>query len=145
MIAGTIRVVGIPVRLRGHVVERYIERVKPALDQAGALEDLQHIAECASFGPPPEWTHERIDGPSLGQSFERWLLLGDDIAFALEPSRDGGYLAITCITRTGISDLTRQNRARRRAGGGRKIGPVARWNRERRGAWRSELLEELAP
>jgi hypothetical protein len=107
---------GRPVRLRDHAVDRYIERVKPALDRHGAVEDLARlIRACAEITGPPCWLNGLdFDGHKMGRAFADWLCLGDDVALPLLPSDDGGCMAVTCIARGGISDTAQRHRAHRR-------------------------------
>lgn len=144
MTRGTLIVEDVTVHLRDHAVDRYVERVKPALDRPAAIKDLEHVAELARLGERPDWTHQRFDAPSLGECFVCWLLIGDDIAMPLEPAVDGSFTAMTRITSSGISEAARERRAQaRRAAAGRRDGPRDH-KPERRGAWRDDVWKELA-
>ena len=99
-----------------HAIERYRERVKPALDFDPAKLELEALLEIA--GPfetePPEWM--RGEQPEN----DGFIELSDGIVAAIQ----GGYVA-TILTRSGASSVYRQRRnenkaAKKRARRGRK-------------------------
>lgn len=114
-VVGMVTVASRPIRIRLHAVERYVERVKPALSIDQAAEDLKQLARtCGRIGRRPAWSSDRLDAPGLGLAFTEWLLLGDDVALPLLASDDGGALAVTCIARGGISEAAANDRGERR-------------------------------
>lgn len=96
----------------GHCIERFHERVRPALSAYVAASELFRLmATFGEFSPsPPGWAADATEA-------EGWLLLGEDIAL---PLRDGR--AISCLTRSGYSESERDyhTRAKRRARSARR-------------------------
>lgn len=98
-----------------HAVDRYIERVRPALDRTQALRELIALAAAAEIvDSPPAWYLNE-------QPVDVFLTFGD-VVFPVQ--RDGQRLvAVTCVTRGLASVAWRQarnewhaqQRARRRA------------------------------
>lgn len=89
-----------------HAVERFIERVRPALDVDSARDELMSLAASGQVhvGPPP-W-RRRAD------TFLH-LALGD-LDFPLDADRRGeGLVATTCISRS-LPPIGHVGRARRR-------------------------------
>lgn len=120
---------GADLRLTEHAVERYAERVRPSLERPQVEAELRRVLPHASWGERPDWHY---DGGGLGAIADRWLLLGDGIAFAVQ-----GRIAVTCITRSVRSEKARarsnafkQQRRRSRAHARRGLG--ARPERGRR-------------
>jgi hypothetical protein len=136
-IAGGFTAAGQHVAYTRHVIDRYRERVKPALDLRKAREDLALLAQrCGQFTEIPEWLdlHEdRLTGWAT-----RWLMIGDDIAIPLQEDRTmpGGqcWLAVSCLTRGGRSDLSK---AKRSAARRRHFKQTAKTGRQREGRARA--------
>lgn len=113
-VVGSVRIDGRAVRLRAHAVDRYIERVKPALDRPAAVEDLARLVQaCARIDGAPGWMRGG-DLSRLVSEFAQWLWIGDDVALPLLPSDDGGFLAVTCVARGHISESAQAHRAHMR-------------------------------
>lgn len=116
-LAGVVHVRGQRVAFTRHVIDRYRERVKPALTLGLAAADFVLLAKgCGVIVPTLAWAHTLPGGEQSGLSrdTERWLMIGDDIAISLITSTRGGWLAGTCVTRGGISEITRNARSRGR-------------------------------
>lgn len=84
-----------------HALDRYRQRVKASLSRDQALSDLLLLKESATIGPAPEWVEMGREG-LLGTSIDTWLFYGDDISFPIQDT-----MAITCVSRGSISDITR--------------------------------------
>ncbi len=96
-----------PVVLRLHAIKRYRERVKPALGQAAAKEDLQRLMDGAELVDDLDWAYE------WGGYHDGFLVLSDGIALVLL-HEEGELRAITCLTRAGLSPDHRKARNERR-------------------------------
>jgi hypothetical protein len=99
------------VEVSAHAIERYAERVKPGLDlQAAECEVLAVIANHAVLiEVAPAWV---IPNEVSGKA-TLWACVGDGIVFALAqpPQNPGGlWYAVTCITRSCVSEQTRERR-----------------------------------
>lgn len=95
---------GRPFHLTEHAVDRYQERVRPALSPEAAKADLLRlIAACGRQGTPPEWA---ISNEYVTDWF---LFIGDDVCL---PIHKGS--AVTCLTRGGLPELTRARRNERK-------------------------------
>lgn len=96
-----------------HAAIRYRDRVRPALSVDAARKELRHLIQLGTVGPRPSW-------PCGEERFgQRYLLIGDDVAFPIED----GYL-VTCVVRGAISPTARQRRRDARKRGQRKRGSV---------------------
>ena len=104
-----------------HCERRFQERCRPTLELAAAARELRRlIAEHGVFvSDPPAWLARR-----QAQEADAYLLIGADLVLPLRRAASGpGPVALTCLTRTGISEAARefrnrraqQTRARRRA------------------------------
>lgn len=116
-IVGRVIVPGIGrVCLSRHCVERYLERVKPALSFGQAVEDLQGLlSRCASLAERPGWIRPEQDEARQGEIC-RWLLLSDDIALPVVRSSNGRMdVIVTCLARGHIGEAARERRAQRRS------------------------------
>lgn len=108
MAVAQIRVCGRTLHLREHAVERYHERVRPALTLEQATAELLHVIEFASWTRVrPEW--HKIGDAVADRPTDAWLLLGDGVAFPVH-----GNSIVTCVTNAGGSPATRERRAERR-------------------------------
>jgi hypothetical protein len=94
-----------------HALRRYVERVRPGLDEARAVEDLSNVAEHAKIvvTPPPWYT------PPASHVAERYLEVGDMIL----PLREnhvwpGRWHAMTCLVRPSAARRRRDPRSRSR-------------------------------
>jgi hypothetical protein len=91
-----------------HAVQRYQERVKPALSVVKAKLELEVLVaqfghDCLQAIPPP-WV-----APEAHAGAQSYLLLTDGVAFAVKD----GFL-ITCLVRGGMSEEKRQARLARK-------------------------------
>lgn len=115
-----------PVKVTTHAVERYRERVKPALTYDQAFEDVvRMLRQHATFiDELPGWAWQLPDGIELDEEllrdFAAVALIGGDIALPLIDKGDV-LLAVTCLARSGLPDgarrhvnMTKQRRRRRR-------------------------------
>ena len=101
--------------LTKHVLDRYIERVKPHLDRSRAEAELHALVGLAGTPnvAPPAWASHCADRAHLGDA-GLFLAISDGIVLALVPDVTRGVpvlLAVTLLTRTGMSS---EYRARRR-------------------------------
>lgn len=86
-----------------HAVERFHERVRPALTSYQAAAELFRLMVAVgelSMAPPAWARRDEHDGAA-------WILLGPDIALPVEHG-----MAITCIARSGYSEVARDHRTR---------------------------------
>lgn len=113
-----------------HALERYGERVMPALDGPPLFEQLRRVMLLA------EWTTVQPDWLVNPEPTDGWLVLDGSIVFPVR----GGWL-MTCLTRHAPSDAGRERRREYRAdtwdrapapGRRKKHGKVARDERRRR-------------
>ena len=97
----------IEIRISDHCVDRYIERVKPALSIEQAEADLERLVGLAGIAAePPAWHEER----SLLES-DGYVVICDEIALPLQRAHDAGvFVATTCVTRTSVSGKARAKR-----------------------------------
>lgn len=101
-----------------HAVERFIERVRPGLEVTRAQSELDHLLWLADYVfEAPEWLASRAR-----QRAPMYAVIAD-IVLPLQIGRDrSSLIAVTCLTRGGLSDpaRARRNDARiRRAAGSR--------------------------
>jgi len=92
-------------RITDHAIERYCERVKPALSLLKCKLEMEGLIERFGGQPqdaPPPWLNE--DPAKVGRA--RYLLLTDDIAFAIV-----GRLVTTVLVAGGCSEETKAYRA----------------------------------
>ena len=80
------------VRFSHHAVERYRERVRPALDVDGAFRELLSLVSAAAevVSEPPQWC-------PWGSAACGYLVIGD-VVFPLI-ARPGVHVATTCLTK----------------------------------------------
>jgi hypothetical protein len=104
------------IQVSQHAVDRFVERVRPALDVGEARHELERlIDQCGQIGDRPDWQDHRAD------LCERWLWIGPDICLPVQ--RD---LAITVLVRGLVPDQHRRNlnqakQAARRAARSRRL------------------------
>lgn len=110
-----------------HCIERFHERVKPALSPYAAAAELFRLM--ADFGrlstQAPSWAEDASEP-------EAWLLLSDDIALPISGGR-----ALSCITRSNFSqgERTYRSRAKKTAKGAKRSagrGDTRNLKRERK-------------
>ena len=105
------------VYMTDHALERYRDRVRPHLEDDVALHrDAYRLVEVCGVltERAPEWANlQYTDEPNEPDA---WLVCGD-VAFvlAVDRQRPSRLVALTVITRGGISELARTNRNRRRS------------------------------
>lgn len=84
----------VEVKFAAHAVERYCERVRPALGYPQACLQLQGAASCSRLtSRRPQWA----SGNAV-----LWLTMGDDVAFVVDVSSQGeggALVAKTCLTK----------------------------------------------
>lgn len=96
--------------LTEHAIERYHERVKPALAPEQARREAITLARRAEpTRDRPRWWYQRQGDDVL----EAWAYVTEGIAFGLV-KRDNGWVALTCCTAGGMSDVVREARRRRK-------------------------------
>lgn len=90
------------VRFTRHAISRFVERVRPGLDEAAAARELRHLSDVATVV---------TQGPSwYGGSCSMWLDLGD-VMFPLDVDRSDREQLVAC---TCLAPNTRR-RSRRRS------------------------------
>jgi hypothetical protein len=94
-----------------HAIERYVERLRPALTKKAARRELVALCEVA------EVVTERPAWLGLGEATDGYLLLGDDVVLPVMRGKTG-WVAMTCMTRGGLAPSER--RARNRAAKARR-------------------------
>ena len=94
-----------------HAIERYVERLRPALTKAAARRELVRLCEVA------EITADRPGWLGLGEATDAYLLIGEDVALPVMRGHTG-WVAITCMTRGCLAPSER--RARNRANKARR-------------------------
>lgn len=100
----------LPVTFSNHAIERYRDRLRPALSIDQAKLELERISAHSVFDTDgPSWM--TVERKERNNSF---LEIGD-AAFPLEPSDDGETLvAKTCLVRGSLSPQARDRRNRMR-------------------------------
>lgn len=94
--------------LTRHAIERYIERVKPALNERAAEKELSILVDAAGeAGPKPTWLYLP---PEVTQAADLYLTLSDGIAAPV-----AGALVLSVITRGGSNPTHRANKNKSRA------------------------------
>src|SRR4051794_10957050 len=101
------------VHLSAHAIDRFHERVRPALERPAAAAELERLAEVGAIvRDEPDWLHASPDAGG-----EAYLLLCEDIVLPLTWSRfRGQWVARTCIARGGNSEKARVRRNSRACG-----------------------------
>jgi hypothetical protein len=119
--------------LSAHACARYVERIRPALERDAAARELARLIweQGRIVADPPAWLAER----QRAEPADAYVLVGDELVLPLRVA--GGRfpvaVAVTCLYRTGISELTRQRRnGTRRALGARRRELRAGGRRPRR-------------
>ena len=114
-----------PLPLRGgriymtrHALERYRERVRPHLDAHADLHrDICRLVRCAGelADEPPAWVNGNWDAEQVIDP-RGWVVCGDVcMPLAVDRDRPNRWVALTVLTRGGISDEARASRNRHRA------------------------------
>jgi hypothetical protein len=94
-------------RVTNHAVERYIERVKPALEFEAAMHEIRALTPSAEFSESrPAWAAATNEPDSEG-----YLVVCDSFAFPVV----NGHLT-TCLTRCGMSQEARAGITQRKRG-----------------------------
>lgn len=97
----------VAIRLSDHAVIRYRERVRPGLEHGQAHRDLERLLRYGFISSrAPLWLHT-----TQAQRSAYYLIVGD-IVLPLDPyPRDRQRLvALTCLTRGGLSNAARASR-----------------------------------
>jgi hypothetical protein len=91
-----------------HAVEQYRERIRPALDLAGARVELARLVPSGEIREqPPDWARSAGGKPY-------YLVIGDALALPLAPQH-GRWVTTTCLVQTTLTPRRREERTRRRA------------------------------
>ena len=102
----------VTVDLSRHAVERFQERVRPALMLGRAEDELARLVASAELtGVCPGWvSQEERERPA-----DAFAVLSDGVCLILYEERPGVFSAVTCIARYALSEETRgrRNAARR--------------------------------
>jgi hypothetical protein len=95
------------VELTGHSIERFRERCRPALDFAAAKRELKRLVASHAVvdAEPPEWFAGRAR-----MSAEAFIVISEEIVLPVRTSSTRYAFAVTCVTRTGLSDKSRAYR-----------------------------------
>jgi hypothetical protein len=99
------------IHLTRHAVERFQERVRPALEFADAETELAKLALVGELiNEPPRWHADRC------AQIAPWYLVIGDVLLPLNAHRSdpGEFVATTCLTRGTYSDDARRRRRNRR-------------------------------
>src|SRR4051794_30143291 len=99
------------IQLTRHAVERFQERVRPALQFADAEAELAKLALFGElFDRPPRWHADTC------AQVAPWYLVIGDVLLPLKAhcSQPGEFVATTCLTRGVYSDDARHRRRERR-------------------------------
>jgi hypothetical protein len=97
------------VTLSKHAIERYVERVKPALSFEQATVELHRLLEvCPIVDEPPVWVIWQGE-PPVG-----WALVSDGICVPLSRHHSGQWMAITLTVRAACSPTHRETRKKHR-------------------------------
>jgi hypothetical protein len=89
-----------------HAVQRFVERVRPGWEPAPARAELDRLLNVAEFVfEAPDWLATRAR-----QRAPMYAVIAD-VALPLPPGNDGASLvAVTCLTRGGLSEPARERR-----------------------------------
>jgi hypothetical protein len=98
------------VTLSNHCVNRFHERVRPALEVLHARAQLEYLIEHGKIEKaPPDWMAR-----TMRQKADAYLVVGTDLVLPLVAAGPlGEMVAKTCISRGGISEQARQRRSAR--------------------------------
>jgi hypothetical protein len=117
-------VLGLPVLALPHAVVRFNERVRPGLATGDARDELERLLDIADYAfEPPEWVSLR----SCSRA-PVYAVIGD-VAIPLQIGHNGANLvAVTCLTRGGLSQPARERRnaLRRRRNAGLQSSALRR-------------------
>ena len=108
--------------LTEHAVAQYRERVRPALELAGARAELAQLVLTGQILPePPDWTRAAIPKPF-------YLVLGGSLALPLAPQA-GRWVTTTCLVNATLTARRRQERQQYKAAraAGKRARRRARW------------------
>lgn len=99
--------------LSAHAIERYCERVKPALEVPQVIAELERLfAATEATSVCPGWA------PADGRHTDEWIVIADAIVFPVI-----GPLIVTCLTRGASGERVRAARARARQDRSEDRGP----------------------
>ena len=97
--------------LTKHALERFHERVRPALDPDAAGRELERLAQSAPLAEVPAWYAEHIvedvEPPDAAAELAPGVVL-------LLCRHGRALVAVSCVTRSGLSDAARTARNRRK-------------------------------
>jgi hypothetical protein len=108
--------------LTEHAVAQYRERVRPALELAGARAELAQLVLTGQILPqPPDWTRAGSPKPF-------YLVLGGSLALPLAPQA-GRWVTTTCLVNGTLTSRRRQERQQSKAAraAGKRARRRARW------------------
>ena len=96
------------VRVSDTAVRRYVDRVKPGLDELTARNELEHLVEHVAHlsDTAPAWARD-------AHPRTHYLLVGDAIVLPLAYDHKGDWAATDCLTSGRLTD--RERRARNAA------------------------------
>lgn len=96
------------IHFSNHAIDRYRERVKPAMQRNHVKRELKHLATLATMTEaPPDWI-----GNKPSEDPHRYIEITDGICFSLVKVPDG-WLATTCLIRGGHINKYRKPKPRR--------------------------------
>jgi len=94
--------------LSSHAIERYRDRVKPHLTFEEAGDELRRLVRHATISSQrPSWTNDEREDAT-------YAVLSDGIVLVVLSDQYAARIAVTCLTRGGVSDEARAKRNRRR-------------------------------
>ncbi len=94
--------------LSAHAIERYRDRVKPDLTFEEANAELRRLLRTAAVvSELPSWSNDQHEDAT-------YAVLSDGIVLVVLSDQYAAGVAVTCLTRAGVSDRTRAKRNRRR-------------------------------
>ncbi len=94
--------------LTAHAIERYRDRVKPHLTFEEANAELRRLLRTATaVSQRPSWSNDKYEDAT-------YAVLSDGIALVVRSNQYAAGVAVTCLTRAGVSDEARAKRNKRR-------------------------------
>jgi hypothetical protein len=91
-----------------HAIQRYCDRVKPDLTFGEANAELRRLLRTATVvSKRPSWSNDKHEDAA-------YAVLSDGIVLVVRSDQYAAGVAVTCLTRAGVSDEARAKRNRRR-------------------------------
>lgn len=126
------------VALTDHVLDQYIERLRPCAGRDQAHAELEALAPTGELlNMPPAWAGLRATSPTT------WFLVFLDAYALIVLAGDTGPFAVTFVVRGALHPLEREARRRRRQARRRRVHARTHMEPGQRQAFRRERRDQL--